>query len=88
MSRQTLFRRLKAEGTTFEAVLDELRRRSALHYLCAKQLSVNATAYLLGFSDPSAFSRAFKRWTSSSPSAASPSGTIARPASRRLSSRP
>jgi len=67
LSRQTLFRKLKEEGVTFEVVLDELRRKMASHYLDAKQTSVNQTAYLVGFSDPSAFSRAFKRWTGSSP---------------------
>lgn len=68
VSRQTLFRRLKAEDTTFEKVLDELRHRLALHYLSGKRASVNETGYLVGFSDPAAFSRAFKRWTGRSPS--------------------
>jgi AraC-like DNA-binding protein len=67
LSRQTLFRKLNAEGTTFAKVLDELRHRMALHYLSGKEVSVNETAYLVGFSDPAAFSRAFKRWTGSSP---------------------
>jgi len=67
LSRQTIFRKLKAEGTTFRKVLDELRRAMALHYLGGKNVSVNQTAYLVGFSDPAAFSRAFKRWTGSSP---------------------
>lgn len=67
LSRQTLFRKLKAEGVTFETVLDELRHKLALHYLNGKKVSVNETAYLVGFSDPAAFSRAFKRWTGSSP---------------------
>jgi AraC-like DNA-binding protein len=67
LSRQTLFRRLKAEGVTFEKVLDELRHKLARHYLNGKNVSVNETAYLVGFSDPAAFSRAFKRWTGSSP---------------------
>jgi AraC-like DNA-binding protein len=66
-SRQTLFRRLRAEGATFEKILDELRHKLALHYLSGKKVSVNETAYLLGFSEPAAFSRAFKRWTGSSP---------------------
>jgi AraC-like DNA-binding protein len=69
VSRQTLFRKLKSEGTTFEKVLDELRHRQALHYLSARKMSVSQTAYLVGFSDPAAFSRAFKRWTGSSPRA-------------------
>ncbi len=67
LSRQTLFRRLKAEGTSFEKVLDELRHRMALDYLGARKVSVNETAYLVGFSEPAAFSRAFKRWTGTSP---------------------
>ena len=67
LSRQTLYRKLKAEGVTFEAVLDELRCRMALHYLDGRKVSVNETAYLVGFSEPSAFSRAFKRWTGRSP---------------------
>jgi AraC-like DNA-binding protein len=68
LSRQTLFRRLKAEGTTFERVLDDLRHRLALHYLGEGKMSVNQTAYLVGFSDPAGFSRAFKRWVGASPS--------------------
>jgi AraC-like DNA-binding protein len=67
LSRQTLLRRLKSEGTTFEKVLDELRRKLALSYLGGNKVSVNETAYLVGFSDPASFSRAFKRWTGSSP---------------------
>jgi AraC-like DNA-binding protein len=70
MSRPTLYRRLKEEGTTFEIVLDDLRRRLALHYLSGRKVSVNETAYLVGFSDPAAFSRAFKRWTGATPRAA------------------
>lgn len=68
MSRQTLFRKLKDEGTTFERVLDELRHNMALHYLSGKKVSINETAYLVGFSEAAAFSRAFKRWTGKSPS--------------------
>jgi AraC-like DNA-binding protein len=67
LSRQTLYRQLKAEGVTFEDVLDELRHKLALHFLAGKKVSVNETAYLVGFSDPAAFSRAFKRWTGMNP---------------------
>jgi AraC-like DNA-binding protein len=67
VSRQTLLRKLKAEGVTFDKVLDNLRHRLALHFLSGKKVSVNETAYLVGFSDPAAFSRAFKRWTGMSP---------------------
>jgi AraC-like DNA-binding protein len=67
LSRQTLFRRLKAEGVTFEQIRDELRHKLALHYLSANKASVNETARLVGYSDPAAFSRAFKRWTGHCP---------------------
>jgi AraC-like DNA-binding protein len=70
LSRDTLYRRLKSEGTNFARLLDELRHRLAVDYLGAGRVSVNETAYLLGFSDPAAFSRAFKRWTGQSPSRA------------------
>ncbi|MGH7024592.1 MAG: AraC family transcriptional regulator, partial [Caulobacteraceae bacterium] len=55
-SRQTLFRRLRAEGVTFETVRDELRHGLAVSYLSGGKVSVNETAYLVGFSDPAAFS--------------------------------
>jgi AraC-like DNA-binding protein len=70
IARQTLYRRLKAEGVTFEAVLDDLRRRLAIDYLASRKASVSETAYLVGYSDPSAFSRAFKRWTGARPGSA------------------
>lgn len=68
-SRQTLYRRLKAEGLTFERVLDDLRRRRALRLIRDASLPVKEIAWRLGFSDPAAFSRAFKRWTGKSPRA-------------------
>jgi AraC-like DNA-binding protein len=67
-SRQTLYRRLKVEGATFEQVLDDLRRRLALRFIRDEGVTVKEAAYGLGFSDPAAFSRAFKRWTGASPS--------------------
>ena len=67
VSRKTLFRKLKAEGVTFDKVHDDLRHRMAVDYLSARKVSVHETAYLVGFSDPAAFSRAFKRWTGRSP---------------------
>ncbi len=67
LSRPTLYRQLKAEGLSYEGLLDDLRHRMARHYLDAQKVSVSQTAYLVGFSDPSAFSRAFKRWTGESP---------------------
>lgn len=71
-SRQTLYRRLKAEGITFEKLLDELRRRLALKLVREDGVSVKEAAYRLGFSDPAAFSRAYKRWTGSSPRGSKP----------------
>ena len=70
LSRQSLFRKLRAEGVTFEKVLDGLRHELALRYLNGEDLSVKETAFRLGFSEPASFSRAFKRWTGSSPMAA------------------
>ena len=67
MSRQTLYRRLKAEGVTFASLLDELRLRMASDYLKARKVSVNETAYLVGFSEASSFVRAFRRWTGQTP---------------------
>ena len=67
VGRQTLYRRLKAEGVTFGAVLDRLRQSLATDYLTGGKLAVNEVAYLVGFSEPAAFSRAFKRWTGLSP---------------------
>ncbi|HVL79329.1 MAG TPA: AraC family transcriptional regulator [Sphingomicrobium sp.] len=68
MSRQTLYRRLKREGITFEEILDAKRRQLSVRYLKFDRLSVKSAAYRLGFSDPAAFSRAFKRWFGVSPS--------------------
>jgi len=67
VSRQSLFRKLKAEGVTFEALLDGLRHNLALRYLNGDGLSVKEAAFRLGFSEPASFSRAFKRWTGTSP---------------------
>ena len=67
LSRQSLFRRLRAEGVTFERVLDGLRHKLALRYLDGDGLSVKETAFRLGFSEPASFSRAFKRWTGTRP---------------------
>jgi AraC-like DNA-binding protein len=69
VSRQTLFRRLKAEGTSFALVLDELRWRLAQLHLRDGQRAVVETAFLLGFTEAASFTRAFKRWTGSTPQA-------------------
>jgi len=67
MSGRTLQRRLKQEGTSFGELLDWLRRGMAQAYLADEQISISEVSYLLGFSEQSAFQRAFKRWTGSTP---------------------
>ncbi len=67
-SRQTLFRKLKNEDTSFSQVLDDLRRKMAREFLLGRRTSVNEIAYLLGFSEAASFSRAFKKWEGISPS--------------------
>jgi len=74
LSRQTLFRRLKSEGVTFEAVLHELRRDLAVDYIRNTRIAVSEVARLLGYSESAAFSRAFKRWSGMSPRTARESG--------------
>lgn len=68
-SSQTLSRKLKAEGATFKSVLDELRKRVALEYLQFSRLTIEQIAHRVGFSDTTAFSRAVKRWTATTPGA-------------------
>jgi AraC-like DNA-binding protein len=67
MTPRTLRRRLREENTTHTALLDELRRGLAMHYLGERRLSVGEVAFLLGFAEPSSFHKAFKRWTGTSP---------------------
>jgi len=66
-SSSTLQRQLQAEGLTYRAVLESTRRSLAEEYLREGRNSHAQIAYMLGFSDQSNFSRAFKRWTSMSP---------------------
>jgi AraC-like DNA-binding protein len=67
VSNRTLQRKLKGEGTSFMDLLQDTRLQLARKYLKHPDRSVVETAYLLGFSEPSTFSRAFKRWTGSAP---------------------
>jgi AraC-like DNA-binding protein len=68
MSERSVQRRLADEGETFDGLLDELRRELAVRYLADKKIAIAEVAFLLGYSEPSAFHRAFKRWTGSTPS--------------------
>lgn len=67
LAPRTLQRRLAAEGSSFKAVLDTLRREQALRYLCESELSLADIALLLGFAEQSAFSHAFRDWQGCSP---------------------
>lgn len=69
MTRRTLTRRLAQEGTSFTIVLDEARHRTAVHYLENTDHSIEDIAFLVGFSEPSPFVRAFRRWTGMAPMA-------------------
>jgi AraC-like DNA-binding protein len=66
-SPRTLQRKLKDEGATHQVLLDELRRDLSKRYLSEPQMAICEVAYLLGFSEPSAFHRAFRRWTGVTP---------------------
>jgi AraC-like DNA-binding protein len=68
VSRQTLHRHLRGEGTTFARLHDEVRREVADALLRRGELTVDAVAARVGFSESAAFSRAYKRWTGRRPS--------------------
>lgn len=65
----TLRRRLRSEGTTYQEIKDAVRRDAAIHYLSKQTMSVEEVAEKAGFSEPTSFFRAFKRWTGTSPRA-------------------
>ncbi|TNE51816.1 MAG: AraC family transcriptional regulator [Deltaproteobacteria bacterium] len=67
LSRRTLQRRLSSEGTSFQAVLNQTREKLAKHYLIQTSLTGSEISFLLGFDEPSSFSRAFVQWTGHSP---------------------
>lgn len=67
MSRHTLYKKLKEENLTFAGLLEDVRREQALKYLHDRNRTLSEVAELLGFSELSAFSRAFKRWMGKSP---------------------
>ena len=67
MSVRTLGRSLAAEHTSFRALLDTYRKELAIRHLGGNQCSIQEIAFLLGFSELSAFHRAFKRWTGETP---------------------
>jgi len=69
LTERTLRRKLLAEGTRFQTLKESMRRDLALHYLNQPSLPIAQIAHQLGFSEASAFTRAFKQWTGESPRA-------------------
>ena len=67
LSLRTLQRKLHEEDTSFKQLLDETRRELADQYIRNPMVSIGEITYLLGFSEPSNFSRAFKRWNGTAP---------------------
>ena len=68
MTPRTLMRRLEADGTSFQAIKDALRRDIAIRHLQTGRDSVEAIALELGFSSAANFHKAFQRWTGNTPS--------------------
>jgi len=68
LGARTLQRRLEEFGTDFKTLVDDTRHRFALRYLADPDHTLTEIAYLLGYSETSAFNRAFRRWTGSTPS--------------------
>ena len=67
MSPPTLRRHLRKEGVSYQGLKDQCRKDAAIAYLSRPELSVSAVAALMGFTDPSAFHRSFKKWTGFTP---------------------
>ena len=67
--RRTLSRRLRAEGTAFRRLSDEVRFEIACRLLCNRRKTFAQIATTLGFSEASAFTRAFRRWSGQTPTA-------------------
>jgi AraC-like DNA-binding protein len=67
MSERTLQRELRLEKTSFRQLIEDIRKEIAMQHLAQPGASASEAAFLLGFSEPSAFTRAFRRWTGSAP---------------------
>lgn len=66
-SARTLQRKLQEEGITYQQLAESVRKSLALHYLESGSYPIKEISYILGYNELSAFTRAFKRWTGSSP---------------------
>jgi len=69
MSARTLQRHLATEGVSYHALLDDARKAAASQYLSESTLAIGEIAYLVGYSEPAPFHRAFKRWFGKTPEA-------------------
>jgi len=67
MSPRTLQRRLAAEQVSYQELLDDARKEAAARYLGESTLAICEVAYLVGYSEPAPFHRAFKRWYGMTP---------------------
>ena len=67
MPSWTLRRKLKEEDSAYQSLVDEMRRDVAMSYMKNTDLTFGEISYLLGFSTPGAFQRAFKRWSGQTP---------------------
>ena len=67
MSPRNLQVKLAAHNTSFQEILEKTRQTLALGYIEQSSIAITEIAYLLGFSEVSNFTRAFKRWTNKSP---------------------
>jgi AraC-like DNA-binding protein len=67
ISLRNLQRNLQKEGSSYKELLEDVRRELAAQYMEQSEMSINEITFLLGFSEPANFSRAFKRWTGVSP---------------------
>src|SRR6056297_2322250 len=67
ISRSTLQRRLREDGTSYQDVLDATRRDMAIRYLTKTTLRADEIANILAYRDANSFSRSFRRWTGQAP---------------------
>lgn len=79
LQERTLRRRLASEGTSYGAIIDDVRRKLAIEYLQTTQMSVDDVAWKVGFSDSANLRRAIRRWTG---------GTIGEIRTRKLAGSP
>jgi AraC-like DNA-binding protein len=67
MSPRTLQRRLAAEGVSYQELREDVRKEAAGRYISESTLAISEVAYLIGYSEPAPFYRAFKRWYGMTP---------------------